>query len=139
MDSCQRVVHLDIGPVAVRDPHPDRRVEEERLGPAAFGRKLALELFLAGDVDQIAVHVELAVVGPVDDSDVAHPHLVAVSGADAVLDRHAPVTRSKLVEGGEESRQVLGRDPLLPEVRRREIVLREAEERLDLRTDEHRP
>ena len=32
---------------------------------------------------------------------------------------------AKLVEGGEEARQVLRRDPLLPEVRRTEIVAAE--------------
>ena len=59
-------------------PMPDRRVAEERLGLRALGGELALELFLAGDVDEIAVDVELAVVVAIDDADVAHPHLASV-------------------------------------------------------------
>ena len=53
--------------------------------------------------------VELAVLGAMDDADVAHPDLATGACRDPIFDRHLPVLLAQLVEGGEEPRKILRR------------------------------
>ncbi len=69
---------------------------------------LALELLLARHIGEVTVDVELAVIGAMDDADVAYPHLATGSCRDPVFDRHLPVLLAQLGEGGEEARKILG-------------------------------
>ena len=99
----------------------------------------ALELLLARHIGEMAVDVELAVVGAIDDADVAYPDLATGACRDPVLDRHLPVALAQLVEGGEETRKILRRHAPLPEVRRLEnLPVVKPKNELDLRTDEDR-
>ena len=136
----QRIIDAQIAAIAVGNAHARRRVAEEGFGLRPLGGELALELLLAGHVGQMAVHVELAVVVTVDDTDVPDPNLAAVPSRDPVLDRHLLVGLAHLGERREEARKILRCHAPLPEVRRlAELVQVEAEQRLHLRADEDGP